>query len=589
MYKLRDEKVLVRGAEPDGRRQMNYSLDNGRPKAGRNEMLVLLEFAVLLSWLAFAALLPGRAPRWRALAKAWDGVARRQALSVVLVGVVAAASAAAVSIGIDWPEPRVHDEFAYLLAADTFALGRLTNPPHPMAAHLETFYVNQSPTYASMYPPGQGVALAIGQSLTGHPIVGVWLSYGLASAAVCWMLQAWLPARWALLGGVLAALRVGFLGSWAGTPGYWSQSYWGGAVAMLGGALVFGSVRRLVPAPSARHAVWLGAGLVILAISRPFEGAVVCIPAAAALAVAVLDRKAVPWATWWRALVLPTALVVAVGAGAWGFYNYRVTGSAWRLPSQVTSTAYAATPYFLWQEPPPLPSYRHDVFREFFVGWGRQTFDERRTLSGYVREWTTRVKDVSSFFLGLMLVVPLVALPLTLRDRWMRFAAVTIAIFLVASWQTAWFQPHYAAPITGLVFALVVQSARYLSCWRWQGRPVGRTLVQTLPIFYVGLVLLSLLFRTPDTADAWHRHRARLLTQLESDGRRHLVIVRYGTGHSPFDEWVFNRADIDAAAVVWARDMGAEANKELLAYFSGRQVWLLEIPEPATPVAITDN
>jgi hypothetical protein len=39
---------------------------------------------------------------------------------------------------------------------------------------------------------------------------------------------------------------------------------------------------------------------------------------------------------------------------------------------------------------------------------------------------------------------------------------------------------------------------------------------------------------------------------------------------------VYNNADIDAAPVVWAREMDPENNANLIRYFHDRQVWLFE-------------
>src|SRR5262249_47514016 len=149
--------------------------------------------------------------------------------------------------------------------ADTFAHGRLTNPTHPLWVHFESFHIIHRPSYNSMYPIASSVMMAAGKVFFGHPWWGVWLSTGIMSASLCWMLQGWLPPQWALLGGLLAVVRLSLFS-------YWVDSYMGGTVAAIGGALVLGSLPRIMRHRRAHDAVLMGIGVTFLANSRPNEG-----------------------------------------------------------------------------------------------------------------------------------------------------------------------------------------------------------------------------------------------------------------------------------------------------------------------------
>ena len=155
------------------------------------------------------------------------------------------------------PIPTVQDEFSYLLGAETFASGHLTNPTHPMWIHFETMHENFQPTYHSKYPPAQSLLLALGLKFLGHPWFGVLLGMGLMFAAICWALEGWVRREWALATTILAVL------TW-GITSYWMNSYWGGAVGGIGGALVTGSIPRLAREVRMRDVLLASIGIVLL-------------------------------------------------------------------------------------------------------------------------------------------------------------------------------------------------------------------------------------------------------------------------------------------------------------------------------------
>jgi hypothetical protein len=208
------------------------------------------------------------------------------------------------------PLPFVPDDFSFLLAADTFAHGRLTNPTPALWTHFESIHITMQPTYQSMYFPGQGLILAAGKVIFGDPWISLLIVSAMMCAALCWMLQGWLPTNWALLGGVIAVLRLGVFS-------YWTNTYHAaGSLGALGGALVLGGLPRLMKTARIRYATLMGIGIAILVLTRPFEGALLCLPVGVALGHWMWKGKNRPRAAALSRLVTaPLTIVIAALCG----------------------------------------------------------------------------------------------------------------------------------------------------------------------------------------------------------------------------------------------------------------------------------
>ena len=551
------------------------------PSADRPSLL-LIEGGLTLILIACAAVAPRLGVTLLAKPAFWfSQLARRRTVSICLVGFGALLLRLLILPFVPVPQPFITDDFSFLLAADTYASGHLTNPPHPMWTHLESFQIEFLPTYMSMYFPAQGLFLAAGKVVAGHPWFGVLASCSLMCAAICWMLYGWLPPRWALLGGVFAVIRLALFS-------YWGNTYTGGAVAALGGALVLGALPRLRRNLTLRNLFWLALGMSLLALSRPYEGLLVCVPALGAvclwavrspLAAKVILRRSVP------ALLL---LVFTVGFLA--YYDKAVFGSVTTPPYAVNRATYAVAPHFIWQEPRPVPVYRHQAIRDFYMHWELDWYQKSRSLAGLIGMHFRKFYWAESFFFGFALLFPLFLLPRALRDRRIRVISLFTLFFLIGLLAETWLHPHYLAPFTAGMYLLLLQCMRHLAFWRLNGRPSGLFLVRAIPALCVLLAVVRLfaqplnLYLTPDTFSTrgWFGtrplglDRAAVQRKLAAEPGKQLALVRYGPGHNEVVDWVYNAPNIDRSPVVWARDMSPSQNEELLRYYSDRTVWLVE-------------
>ena len=471
------------------------------------------------------------------------------------------------------PVPRVHDEFSYLLAADTFVHGRLTNPPHPLWIFFETFHVNQQPAYMSKYPPAQGAVLALGRIL-GHPWIGVLLSAAAMCASALWMLQGWLPGRWALLGVMLLLLRLAIFT-------YWINSYWGGAVAAIGGALVAGALPRILRFQRTRDSVILGVGASILANSRPLEGIIFCTPVFVVLLVWLFAKGRPAWRGTLQRVVLPFCGVMAVCASFMAYYNWRGTGNALLFPYTVNERTYSSTPTLFWQ-PARAPLHYHNAEFEYYYNvWARRYWSENRldSLSHAFRHLSLVSLKIVYFFLWPELACAFIALPWMLGDRRIRLLAVQAVLCFVGFLLVPWTEAHYAAPLTAVLFLLVVQGIRHIRTWRFAGRPVGLGLsrwITVSAILFAPFHHRSGTFELKTDPQPKIEQRARFMAALHALPGAHLVIVRYSPSASAEGEWVYNDADIDRSKVVWARELPGVDARPLLEYFRDREVWLAE-------------
>ena len=472
------------------------------------------------------------------------------------------------------PRPLLHDEFSYLLAADTFVHGRLTNPQPPVPAAFETFHVNVWPTYQSMYLPGTGLLLALGQ-LLGSPWIAVLLTSALFCAMVYWAISGWLPRPYGLAAALLA-LAVCF--NW----NRWFDNYFCLGFMGTAGALVMGSVPRIFHRRSAASTVPLGIGLCILMLTRPYEGCIVSLPAVCVLMWALLRH------TGWKqvARLASVPLLMLFFAFGWlCYYNWRGTGHALLFPYVLNYRQYHITGPFIFSHLRPLPVYHHESMQKFYTHWEMNTY--RMVTRSPFQFFRLKAKSYYHFYLlgnGLVLLFGCIA---AFSKRGLQLAlALAILSFSVEVLLMAWYPyPQYAAPSAALFFTLIAVGlfAMRRMQFRWC---TGANLVRgwvLAQLLIAGNIFYKHWMKSPVPPEPRYASVERQKVEkliLEHPGK-HLCLVQYSLDHPWVQEWVYNGADLNSQRIIWARSMDPDDDRKLIQAFPNRDVWLLRPDDPA--------
>ena len=400
---------------------------------------------------------------------------------------------------------------------------------------------------------------------------------------------------WALLGGFLAVIRLG-------TFSYWANSYFGGAVAAIGGALVLGALPRLKQEHRVRNALLMGLGFAILANSRPYEGLFFGIPVAVAMLVWLWKMKRPELGRALKRAMVPLLAVLALTLVAMGYYFWRTTGSPLTPPYLVYKHTYNPVPLFPWQSLKPIPAYRHALMRDSYLKYfALPQYEATQTVMGFAAVAVKYAAFFWSFFLGPLFTLPLGFALLILPSgfSWRdvhpdtRFLLLVCGVTLFGEALPTAYSPHYSAPITCAILALVLIAMRRLRPWHWRGKPAGLFITRAVPslclLFFlmpVGARILqgpTFLSQPNQGMLTWcsampsNTERAALLAKLRQLPGRQLVFVRqHDVDSNSSPSYIYNRADIDSAKVVWAYDMGPAENRKLIQYFKNRRAWLLD-------------
>lgn len=229
--------------------------------------------------------------------------------------------------------PRITDEFGYLLNAEIFATGHLSNPSPLFPKHFDALYQLIAPSRVSKYPFGQTFILYIGIIFFKKAAIGT----ALLLSVFCGLLYRFLnrfcsrlPCFVSLIIFISNPLIL-----------EWSQSYWGGGVFMMGGLLFIDCL--LGQKGDSLQYLQFSISIICMLSSRPVES-VILLLLNFHLIYKYLSLGKFPLNKFFTLSPILVFMLFSL------VYNRQTTGSFTKLPYVYYSQLHTASPAFLFMK-----------------------------------------------------------------------------------------------------------------------------------------------------------------------------------------------------------------------------------------------
>ena len=191
-------------------------------------------------------------------------------------------------------------------------------------------------------------------------------------------------------------------------------------------------------------------------------------------------------------IALPAGFLLLAGALWMLYYDSRTVGNPWTMPYMVNHAEYHVTKPFLGQARNPIPAYRHDSMRRFYVIHELPDYLDSRTFWGIRQLVERNAAIVYVFFfcpVGLLMLAGWLRM---LRRPGQSMIAVSAVAAVVPSLVGLW-PPHghYAAPATGAFILIGLVGLRRLRTTKVRGARIGLALSRAVVILLAVALLAA--------------------------------------------------------------------------------------------------